>query len=1058
MVKQYTENQYDDDLTVGTDDYDDSYYTGSVDLFEFSNDEESPISRLKSLILSIDWEITDEVLMQFNEELVDLRNIWAGEKINLVYVQALEKISKYIYQKKADSHPSAIKLLLTLYHNLEKIVSSFDLSEEQKKEILLEDVKRFESLKHHISKQPEIVDVTQPVKPNVQKESGTNFIENDLLNLKAIVLGIDWEITDQDLNELRQEVIRLENKFADSRPRLILLQGIGTLAAYIKFKKSNAHADAFKLLHLFYESLEKIVVTPMTLKEEKAILFPAVERFSSFKALLGSTIAPEAINRKENEADEDYSSTDSVAIAPAFADIPEDETMGFQAEEEAKSLGFESSYSVDDHVESFFMGTSFQHAEPPSLGDIEHTGNEEDQEIALQGVDVEMEFGEDVDDIMPTESYIPAPALSMINEEQFEGEQPSPAFQGNDLEEDEESGDLEDSLDSLSENFEDTFVDSYFTEEEAGKAELAFSKLDRDIVLQGVDVETEADDDSDEEALPLFGGELAPALEGNDEVSIFNAEIFENSVEIQNIDEEIAGTLGEFFDEEIKSHLSESTALEDADFSITSEQVDSPEDSTEFSANDNLPSPADSNSFLPENSIEGERNEEDIFGSIEETAAPEADQILPTIDGYQPGVVPGPASETESEPELEPEPESETEIEPSDEAIAFISELEQEESLSDFFDEDDFEPSVENSLAEKREEDFSDIDDQLDSFFDRGENVEEPEEDKLLFMQSDEIVEEVGITADVEIVSPAPVLQGIDDEIPGDEIQEDDVQEDEVVFELVEEAGQLPDFEQPDQALEEETALDGSSSAGEPNIDSSNLIIEPQGENREVLSETLASDFDREMTANAYEPLRVCVESLGVELEDKIILGLWKEIDQLQQNLSGKPLEKTFLQLLSTISRHIDQNRYDSSADAYVLLQSVSDALNKSQQNDLYQNQELLLTETHKVLKWQEDLLSQQVARKELELTISDSDQNEDEEASAEPQQNNLGEYTGERYAGVEGSSDSDSQDSTEEAMSTVRIDNKMITDDLKQEISTLRETLQKEIAELRKELKGNYL
>ena len=54
MVKQYTENQYDDDLTVGTDDYDDSYYTGSVDLFEFSNDEESPISRLKSLILSID--------------------------------------------------------------------------------------------------------------------------------------------------------------------------------------------------------------------------------------------------------------------------------------------------------------------------------------------------------------------------------------------------------------------------------------------------------------------------------------------------------------------------------------------------------------------------------------------------------------------------------------------------------------------------------------------------------------------------------------------------------------------------------------------------------------------------------------------------------------------------------------------------------------------------------------------------------------------------------------------------------------------------------------------
>ncbi len=79
------------------------------------------------------------------------------------------------------------------------------------------------------------------------------------------------------------------------------MQGIGTLCAYIKLKKSNAHADAFKILHLFYESLEKIVVSPMTLEEEKAILFPAVEQFNSFKLMLGATIEPEAIKRDEEE-------------------------------------------------------------------------------------------------------------------------------------------------------------------------------------------------------------------------------------------------------------------------------------------------------------------------------------------------------------------------------------------------------------------------------------------------------------------------------------------------------------------------------------------------------------------------------------------------------------------------------------------------------------------------------------------------------------------------------------------------------------------------------------
>ena len=139
-------------------------------------------------------------------------------------------------------------------------------------------------------------------------------------------------------------------------------------------------------------------------------------------------------------------------------------------------------------------------------------------------------------------------------------------------------------------------------------------------------------------------------------------------------------------------------------------------------------------------------------------------------------------------------------------------------------------------------------------------------------------------------------------------------------------------------------------------FDSSDLIIETKEENSETFPETIAPAFDTDMTADdAYGSLRVCVESLGVELDDKIILGLWKEIDQLHHNLMDKPLERTFLQLLSTIMRHIDQNRYDSSADAYVLLQSVFDALSKLQENDLSQSQELLFTETYKVLQWQED-------------------------------------------------------------------------------------------------------
>ena len=147
-MEQYTEKHYDDDLTVVEDEYNDSFHTDSVDLFEFPSNDESPIARLKSLVLSIDWEITDDILRQFNEELVDLKDVWADEKIYLVYVQALEKISKYIYQEKADSNPNAIKLLLTFFYNLEKMVSSEFMSEEEKRQIVLEDVKKFEMLRY----------------------------------------------------------------------------------------------------------------------------------------------------------------------------------------------------------------------------------------------------------------------------------------------------------------------------------------------------------------------------------------------------------------------------------------------------------------------------------------------------------------------------------------------------------------------------------------------------------------------------------------------------------------------------------------------------------------------------------------------------------------------------------------------------------------------------------------------------------------------------------------------------------------------------------------------
>ncbi|WP_143005443.1 hypothetical protein [Desulforhopalus singaporensis] len=429
-MEQQTGNQYDDDLTIDTEEYDDSYYSGSENLFDYVADEDLPITRLKSLVLSIDWEITDDILLEFNEELIGLKEYWADSRINLIYLQALEKISKYIYTKKADAHPSAIKLLLTLYQNLEKIVLETSWSDEQKKELLYEDVRRFEQLKAHI-KNEAMKESNGSARDRGGNEDRKRTAKKQLLKLKSIVLGIDWEITDEDLSGLRHEVQRLDGELGQSRPKKILLQGIGSLGAYIDQKKSNAHPEAFKVLHIFYSALEAMVVGNLSLEEEKEILFPAVTKFNAFKTVLEEAAASAKSDQTKVDGGEDsgtapeYQNEDDEdgEIRPAFADIPEDEIHGFQAQEEAESLGFASPDDVVSHVGTFFADEDLQEDMLPETAGKEgavlpegdaglERGFDVPRDVALQGVDVESDADDELDEpALPELDGDYAPAL-----------------------------------------------------------------------------------------------------------------------------------------------------------------------------------------------------------------------------------------------------------------------------------------------------------------------------------------------------------------------------------------------------------------------------------------------------------------------------------------------------------------------------------------------------------------------------------------------------------------------------------------------------------------------
>ena len=94
-----------EDLTLFANE---SFDTGDVDLFEFSSEESSPLTRLKSTILSLDWEINDEILQELADEVANLASVYAGDKVAEVSKKWFRVRDTYGVEIDADVDPALI--------------------------------------------------------------------------------------------------------------------------------------------------------------------------------------------------------------------------------------------------------------------------------------------------------------------------------------------------------------------------------------------------------------------------------------------------------------------------------------------------------------------------------------------------------------------------------------------------------------------------------------------------------------------------------------------------------------------------------------------------------------------------------------------------------------------------------------------------------------------------------------------------------------------------------------------------------------------------------------
>ena len=108
------------------------------------------LEKLKSMVLSIDWEITESCLTDLIDETDSLLPQYQSDRYTHTLLRRLKAVGRYIRKRQARAHPDAIKRIMSVFASLEKLTGSLDLEEDTKKGIVAKEIAAFKKLKEQV--------------------------------------------------------------------------------------------------------------------------------------------------------------------------------------------------------------------------------------------------------------------------------------------------------------------------------------------------------------------------------------------------------------------------------------------------------------------------------------------------------------------------------------------------------------------------------------------------------------------------------------------------------------------------------------------------------------------------------------------------------------------------------------------------------------------------------------------------------------------------------------------------------------------------------------------
>ena len=117
--------------------------------------DDYPLAELKNLVLSIDWEITEEALADFLAQIDSLKATYKNEKIISTFLQLLGSLGVYIKTNRGNAHPKTFKILNSVFSSLEEVVKSPKMTVAEKKNLLRTEMNKYKQLRNQVSKKKE---------------------------------------------------------------------------------------------------------------------------------------------------------------------------------------------------------------------------------------------------------------------------------------------------------------------------------------------------------------------------------------------------------------------------------------------------------------------------------------------------------------------------------------------------------------------------------------------------------------------------------------------------------------------------------------------------------------------------------------------------------------------------------------------------------------------------------------------------------------------------------------------------------------------------------------